>query len=96
MRYLENHSAYSTVTINIDENKVVVQDVEKEELKTWEKTKKTFAATILNIQKILSFFVIAFVGLSPVILFLVLLGVLIYVGRKRIKKNQKPDDTNYS
>jgi hypothetical protein len=46
MKYLQNQSALSIVTIHLFENKVIVPDLENKDLNTWERTKKQFISSI--------------------------------------------------
>lgn len=96
MKYLRNHSEYSTITLNIHENKVVVQEPEQEDLKTWEKVEKTFKGSLQSIQKFLSFLAIVFLGLSPIFIILIGFAAFLFFGSKKIKKKKKPDDTDYN
>ncbi|KGX83236.1 hypothetical protein N783_05265 [Pontibacillus marinus BH030004 = DSM 16465] len=91
MNYLKNQSDFSTITLHIQETKVIVPQAEKEELQTWAKTKQTFINSVQNMQKFFSFLFIGIVGYSPVLALFVLAGLLIFFVRRYIKKRSKEE-----
>jgi Domain of unknown function (DUF4349) len=89
MKYLQNQSALSTVTIHLFENKVVVPDLENKQLNTWEKTKKQFMSSINLLLSLFSGLVVFVIGNLPIFfVFIILIGLLIFF-RKRIVKRKK-------
>ncbi|MED3782613.1 DUF4349 domain-containing protein [Heyndrickxia sporothermodurans] len=91
MKYLENQTSLSTVTITLFENKVVVPGLEKDQLNTWEKTKKQFMNSINFIVSFISGLFVFIVGYLPVIVILGLIGVVITLIWRKAKK--KSDNT---
>lgn len=87
MNYLSNQSDFSTVTLSIEETKVVVSGVDNQNLNTWEKTKQAFFNSINGIAGFLSGLFVFFIGYSPVILPLLAL-VLFFWWRWRKKSTQ--------
>lgn len=86
MKYLENQTSLSTVTIHLTENKVVVPNLENKDLNTWEKTKKQFMVSMNGIVSFFSALVIFTVGNIPII---IIIGIIVFSGlflRKFIKK----------
>jgi hypothetical protein len=87
MKYLQNQSALSTVTIHLFENKVVVPDLENKELNTWEKTKKQFMSSINLLLSLFSGLVVFIIGNLPVfVVFIIFIGLLIFLGKRIVKK----------
>jgi hypothetical protein len=85
MKFLENQTSFSTVRMTLYENKVVVPNIEKDQLNTWEKTKKQFMSSTNLLLSFLSGIVVFTVGNLPIILILVLLtgaGLFIYKKKK--------------
>jgi len=87
--YLENQSNFSTITMHIQETKVIVSEPEQEDLQTWAKTKKTFVSSVQNMQKFFSFLFIGIVGFSPVLLLIGVVGVLLYLGRRYFRRRNE-------
>ncbi|WP_066318612.1 DUF4349 domain-containing protein [Bacillus sp. FJAT-29814] len=89
MKFLENQTSFSTVTITLYENKVVVPDIDKDQLNTWEKTKKQFMKSTNVLLSFFSGLVVFTIGNLPIlIIFIILaaLGFIIYkkkMGRQR-------------
>ncbi|MDQ0219592.1 DUF4349 domain-containing protein [Peribacillus cavernae] len=86
IKFLDNQVAYSTVTINTFEEKVIVPAIDEEELNTWEKTKKQFAGSINFLMATLSAITVITVGNLPVLVILIAIGVLIYLAIRKRKK----------
>ncbi|MGG1678887.1 DUF4349 domain-containing protein [Neobacillus sp. NRS-1170] len=87
MKFLENQTSFSTITITLYENKVIVPDIERDKLNTWEKTKKQFMKSINMLISVVSGLVVFIIGNLPILVILAILGfvgVLIY----RKKKNR--------
>lgn len=86
MKYLENQTSLSTVTITLFENKVVVPGLEKDQLNTWDKTKKQFMKSINFIVSFISGLFVFIIGYLPVIVILGLIGVAISLIWRKMKK----------
>ena len=91
MKYLENQTSLSTVTISIFENKVIVPDFEKDDLNTVEKTKQQFMTSLNALLGFASGVVVFLIGNSPIIF---LLGVLIIIIMIVIKRYRNQNDRN--
>lgn len=85
MEYLENHTAMSTVSINMTEKGVDAGSVKKwEDLNTWQKTKKVLVGSTNAIITFFSAIVIFLVGSSPILVpIIVIATVIFWVYRKR-------------
>jgi Domain of unknown function (DUF4349) len=91
MKFLENQTAFSTVNITLYENKVIVPNIEKDNLNTWEKTKKQFMKSTNLLLAGLSGLVVFIFGNLPILLILLILGmgVYFYYKKRREQKNQE-------
>ena len=95
MNYLQNQSSFSTVTIYLFENKVVIPSLEKEQLNTWEKTKKQFVTSVNFLLMLLSNFVVITVGGLPIIVITtMILAVGVYIWKRKKSKLQKENNEN--
>ena len=85
LKYLQNQTAYATVTIYLTEG---VKVFEQDDLNTWEKVEKQFARNINFLMSFLSGMIVSLLGNLPALIFLGLLAaVLLMVYRKiRAKK----------
>ncbi|MEK5393231.1 DUF4349 domain-containing protein [Margalitia sp. FSL K6-0131] len=79
IKYLDNQVDFSTVTINLAENKVVVPGLENNQLNTWEKTKKQFMKSINFLVSFLSWLIVFVIGNLPVIVLLGLIGFIVFL-----------------
>ncbi|NYE05367.1 glucan-binding YG repeat protein [Bacillus niacini] len=86
MKYLENQTSLSTVHIALYENKVIVPNLEDEDLNTWDKTKKQFMKSTNMMLAAISGLFVFIVGNIPIIIILAVASVFIYL---YIKKRQK-------
>lgn len=86
MNYLENQSAYSTIEISMHESRVLVPEIDNKDLDTWEKTKKQFVESINFILKVGSALIVFFIGNLPMIMFLLVIGVVVYLIIRRRNK----------
>jgi len=86
MKYLENQTSFSTIEIAMYENSVIVPGLDSANLDTWEKTKKQLATSTNFIFATGSGLIVFFIGNFPVLIFLLLVGIGIYFGIKKIKK----------
>jgi hypothetical protein len=91
MNYLQNQSALATVTIQMEENKLVVPPINKEGLNTWAKTKQAFAESMNGLFSFASSLFIFLIGYSPI---LILLGCLLYLGWRLYRKGISKKDHN--
>jgi major membrane immunogen (membrane-anchored lipoprotein) len=89
MKYLENQSSLSTVTIHFFENKVVIPDLEKDQLNTWEKIKKQFMDSINFLLIAGSGLLVFFIGNSPILILFACVSIVGYLILKRIMKNNE-------
>ncbi|UCZ54138.1 DUF4349 domain-containing protein [Bacillus shivajii] len=88
MSYLENHVAYSTVSIHIQERAVNVPPIQdREELNTFERAQSLFMDTINFIITIFSGLIVFLIGLSPVLVPIILVGLAIYSYHRKQQKN---------
>ncbi|KZZ83130.1 DUF4349 domain-containing protein [Bacillus sp. SJS] len=84
MKYLQNQTDLSTITIQLSETKVVVPGVNNHDLNTWEKTQKQFMNSVNALLYAGSALIIFFAGNLPVwILLLAAGGAVYYFWRKR-------------
>lgn len=87
MKFLENQTSLSTVHITLYENKVVVPNIEKDKLNTWEKTKKQFMKSTNMLLAGLSGLVVFLLGNLPILLILAIICFLVFLFYKK-RKNQ--------
>lgn len=92
IKYIDNQTAYSTVTINMMQNLVYVPKVDSTQLNTWEKTKKQFATSLNFLLVVFSGSVIFLAGNLPIFLIGGLLGWLFYFIYKRKKDKRASRD----
>lgn len=88
MKYLNNQSDYSTVTISFEERKITVPSLREGDDSTIAEAKQLFMKTANGILHFFSKTVVVLIGLSPVLVPLTLLAVffLIRHRRKRTKE----------
>jgi hypothetical protein len=89
MKYLENQTSLSTINITLFEDKVVVPDLKKDDLNTWDRTKKQFMKSTNAIISGLSGLVVFFVGNLPVLIIISLIAYLCYLYYRKVKKGNK-------
>jgi glucan-binding YG repeat protein len=88
MKYLENQTSLSTIHISLFENKVIVPNLEDEDLNTWDKTKKQFMNSTNMLLAAISWLFVFMVGNLPLLVILTLVAVSIYLFIKKVlKKN---------
>lgn len=90
INYLNNQSEYSTVTISLEQQKIIVPSIDKNEFQTLTEAKKLLMTTVNGLLSFFSTVAVLLIGLSPILVPLVLIG-LFFLYRKRKKKNQKAD-----
>jgi hypothetical protein len=86
MKFLENQTSLSTINITLYENKVIVPNLEKDNLNTWEKTKKQFMKSTNVLLGTLSGLVVFLIGNLPIIIILSVIGISIFFFIKKVKK----------
>ncbi|MFF2446016.1 DUF4349 domain-containing protein [Neobacillus sp. NPDC058068] len=90
MKFLENQTSLSTVNITLYENKVVIPNIDKDKLNTWEKTKKQFMKSTNTLLAGLSGLVVFLLGNLPILLTLIIIGSLCFLFyKKRRNKNRR-------
>jgi hypothetical protein len=89
MKFLENQSALSTITIDLYEKNVIVPNLEKDDLNTWEKTKKQFVTSTNFLLGAFSGIFVFFIGNLPVFLLLAIFMVIVIYGIKK-SRGRKP------
>ncbi|GAA0470793.1 DUF4349 domain-containing protein [Alkalibacillus silvisoli] len=86
MGYLENHSAYSTVHIDISEQRVNVPEIENQDsLNTIERAQQLLMNTVNFIINIFSGITVLVIGLSPVLIPLTVIALIFYIKYRRNK-----------
>ncbi|MGZ9814452.1 DUF4349 domain-containing protein [Peribacillus simplex] len=70
MKYLENQTSYSTVTITLTQDQIVVPGIDNKELNTWERTKKQLATSANLILKAGSGIIVFIIGNLPILIIL--------------------------
>lgn len=91
MKYLENQTALSTINITLYENKVVVPEIEKDNLNTWEKTKKQFIKSTNVLLAAISGLVVFLIGNLPIFIILLIIGILIFLFIRRVMKRKQQE-----
>lgn len=90
MNLLENQTDYSTVEITMYDNRVIIPDLEKEDLNTWEKTKKQLATSTNFLLAAGSSIIVFVVGNLPVLIILSMIGLIVYATvRKKLSNRNK-------
>lgn len=78
MKFLNNQTAFSTVNIMLYESKVVVPDIENDNLNTWERTKKQFMKSTNALFAIVSGIIVFVLGNLPILIIILVIGLLLY------------------
>jgi hypothetical protein len=86
MKYLENQTSLSTIHISLFENKVIVPNLEDDDLNTWDKTKKQFMKSTNMLLAAISGLFVFLVGNLPVLVILAVAAVFMYLFIKRVLK----------
>jgi Domain of unknown function (DUF4349) len=92
MKYLENQTALSTITIRLYENKVIVPNLEEDDLNTWEKTKKQFMNSTNMLLAALSGLVVFVLGNLPIIVLLAIVAIVIFFYLRRFRNRNSSGD----
>ncbi|MDX8291288.1 DUF4349 domain-containing protein [Metabacillus indicus] len=88
INYLNNQTAFATVSIHLSENKINVPGLENENLNTWQKTKQQFMESINTLLSAGSAIIVFTAGNLPVLAVLFLAGFAIWLAvRKRMNRN---------
>ncbi|MFS0766244.1 DUF4349 domain-containing protein [Peribacillus phoenicis] len=83
MKYLENQTSYSTVTITLSQDRIVVPGIDNKELNTWERTKKQLATSANLLLKAGSGIIVFIIGNLPILIILGGAGAMIHWVIKR-------------
>ncbi|MCM3667587.1 DUF4349 domain-containing protein [Mesobacillus maritimus] len=88
MHYLENQTAFSTVSIGMEETEIEIPSFENQDLNTWQKVKKQFVLNINWLQSFLSACVVFILGNLPVIILIggILAGSFLFIRRQKQRK----------
>lgn len=88
INYLNNQTAFATVSIHLSENKINVPGLENENLNTWQKTKQQFMESINTLLSAGSAIIVFTAGNLPVLAVLFLAGFAIWLAvKKRMNRN---------
>ena len=87
MKYLENQTAFATVSLHLIQNGVVVPEVSNKNLDTWDKTKKQLAESTNYILAAGSWLIVFIIGNLPILVILGGITWLVLWNRRR-RKNQ--------
>lgn len=85
MKYLENQTSVSTVHIALYENKVIVPNLEEEDLNTWDKTEKQFMKSTNMLLAAISGLFVFIVGNIPILVILAVAAVFLYLFIKKTR-----------
>ncbi|MCP1492761.1 DUF4349 domain-containing protein [Peribacillus frigoritolerans] len=83
MKYLENQISYSTVTITLSQDRIVVPGIDNKELNTWERTKKQLATSANLLLKAGSGIIVFIIGNLPILIILGGAGAVVHWVIKR-------------
>ncbi|MFJ5762659.1 DUF4349 domain-containing protein [Neobacillus sp. NPDC093182] len=86
IKFLENQTSLSTVHLSLFENKVIVPNLEDEDLNTWDKTKKQFMKSTNMLLAAISGVFVFIVGNMPILVILAVAAVFIYLYIKKQRK----------
>ncbi|MEP9404747.1 DUF4349 domain-containing protein [Peribacillus frigoritolerans] len=78
MKYLENQTSYSTVTITLSQDRIVVPGIDNKELNTWERTKKQLATSANLLLKAGSGIIVFIIGNLPILIILGGAGAVVH------------------
>jgi hypothetical protein len=88
-KFLENQTAFSTVTITLQENEVPVPKIDNDSLNTWQKIKKQFADNINILLAAGSGIIVFLIGNLPILLIVgAIVATIIYLVRKKAGPRQ--------
>ncbi|WP_336864004.1 DUF4349 domain-containing protein [Peribacillus frigoritolerans] len=87
IKYLENQTSYSTVTITLSQDRIVVPGIDNKELNTWERTKKQLATSANLLLKAGSGIIVFIIGNLPILIILGGAGAVVHwVIKRRVKR----------
>ncbi|MFB7637971.1 DUF4349 domain-containing protein [Peribacillus butanolivorans] len=86
IKYLENQTSFSTVTISLSQDHIIVPGIDNKKLNTWERTKKQFATSANFLLKAVSGLIVFIIGNLPVLIILGGVSAVIYWTLKRRRK----------
>ncbi|MFE0507918.1 DUF4349 domain-containing protein [Peribacillus butanolivorans] len=86
IKYLENQTSFSTVTISLSQDHIIVPGIDNKKLNTWERTKKQFATSANFLLKAVSGLIVFIIGNLPVLIILGGVSAVIYWMLKRRRK----------
>lgn len=78
IKYLENQTSYSTVTITLSQDRIVVPGIDNKELNTWERTKKQLATSANLLLKAGSGIIVFIIGNLPILIILGGAGAVVH------------------
>lgn len=88
-KFLENQTAFSTVTIMLQENEVPIAKIDNDNLNTWQKIKKQFADNINILLAAGSGIIVFLVGNLPILIIVAgIVAAIIYFVKKKAKPGQ--------
>lgn len=91
INYLNNQSEFSTVTLSLEQQKITVPTFAENEFSTLAEAKKLFMTTANGLLSFGSKTIVFLIGLSPILLPLVAIGVVLFIRYR--KKTKKADQT---
>jgi hypothetical protein len=94
MKYLENQSALSTISIALFEENVIVPNLDNSKLNTWERTKKQFVTSSNFLIGTFSGLFVFIIGNLPVFLILAVLLSILYFGIRKVKSKPSSATSN--
>lgn len=83
MKFLENQTSYSTVTITLSQDRIVVPGIDNKELNTWERTKKQLATSANLLLKAGSGIIVFIIGNLPILIIIGGAGAVVHWVIKR-------------
>ncbi|MDP4552498.1 DUF4349 domain-containing protein [Alkalihalobacillus macyae] len=91
INYLDNQSEFSTVSLSLEQQKISVPTFAENELSTFTEAKKLFMTTANGLLSFGSKSIVFLIGLSPIFLPLLAVGLFFYI---RYRKKTKKVDQN--
>jgi hypothetical protein len=88
MKYLENQSSLSTVTISMNEDKLVSAKLDNQDLNTWERTKNQFVSSLNFLLSLASGLIVFVVGNLPILVILLLVFIISFLIVKRARRQR--------
>lgn len=83
-KFLENQTAFSTVSITLEENAITIPKIDNDNLNTWQKIKKQFADNINTLLAIGSGITVFLIGNLPILLIVGLVAVAVFFIIKKL------------